>query len=117
MKILLAAYDRDFLNSYKILMSEKYKDVNTAFDGAQAMTLLQDNKYDVVVLDSRLPRIRNADIVKKLKTDQTPYIMLTDRYSVSEETEDLDLNDLYLRYPFSPDMLIEKIDKVTKSIV
>ena len=59
MNVLLADSNRDLLQSYQKLLTMDGHTVTTAFDGTQAVSLLSQQKYDIAILEERLPRIRN----------------------------------------------------------
>ena len=50
MNILLADSDRDFLQCYQKLLTMDGHTVTTAFDGAQTLSLLGPEKYDIAIL-------------------------------------------------------------------
>ena len=113
MNILLADSDRDFLQSYQKLLSMEGHTVMTAFDGAQAVSLLKSLKYDICVLEEHLPRITTEEIMQVLKDENIPVIMLADSdVTVRTLLKPVLPND-YLSFPFLPTDLTGLIRDIT----
>ena len=49
-----------------LLGSEGYL-VQAAFDGLQAEKLINNNQYDVILLDLKMPNLNGTDLLKRLK--------------------------------------------------
>ena len=65
MRILLAASDRDLLESYQKLLTDAFGECVTAFDGTQVLADLAEERFDMVVLDRALPRVRHAELLRE----------------------------------------------------
>ena len=113
MRILFAAPDRDLIESYQLLLTPLFGDVATAFDGTQVLSLLDREKFDILVMDEGLPRVDSGRIVERLEERGTPVIMLkTGAVTVRQLTEPV-LPNALLPYPFEPAELAELIRRVT----
>lgn len=112
MKILLADSDRDMLGSYKKILEYSFGEVVTAFDGTQAVMQLAKHKFDIVILNMSLPRVDGSQIVKMLNEDGIPVIVLLN----NDVTSGVLLSDIlansYMKLPFYPDELKEKIKEI-----
>ena len=102
MNVLLADSNRDLLQSYQKLLTMDGHTVTTAFDGTQAVSLLSQQKYDIAILEERLPRIRNEQLLQFLDEKQTPVIVLTDRGATVKALLQSALPNGYLPLPFLP---------------
>ena len=52
--------------------------VDTAFDGAAALAMVRDQKYDIIILDLMLPEVSGLEVCRKIReTSNVPIIMLT----------------------------------------
>jgi DNA-binding response OmpR family regulator len=93
------------------LQEEGYH-VTTANDGSKAFELIQNHKYDLILLDWMLPKINGLDLCKaiRIKDSFTPIIFLTAKDTVQETIEGLKAgaND-YIKKPFSFEELVERI--------
>jgi len=81
-------------------------------DGEQALQLLQDETFDLILLDIMLPGISGLDVCRKLRArnNNTPILMLTALDSIDERVTGLKLGaDDYLVKPFEFDELIARL--------
>ena len=108
MKILFAAPDRDLLECYKTILENDMGETVTAFDGAQVLSLLQTEKFDLAALDCDLPRVEFDCLIKKFKEKNVPVIALTNGITARQAP------DAYLPYPFTPEQLEDVIRGVTE---
>lgn len=83
------------------LTTEKYLVESTA-SGADALQLLQQFPFDVIVLDWQLPDLTGPEVLKRFRADggKTPVIFLTGRNDIVSKTTGLDAGaDDYLTKP------------------
>ena len=77
--------------------------VDCAFDGEEALELLEINAYDLMVLDINIPKINGLDVLKKIREagSRLPVIILSAKNTVFDKVKGLDCgsND-YLTKPF-----------------
>ena len=114
MKILLADSDRDFLQSYQKLLTMDGHEVTTAFDGAQAVSLLGTEAFGFAVLEEHLPRIENEQLLQFLEKNRIPSIVLTDSSVTVKRLLNPVLPHAYLAFPFLPDDLTGMIEAVAE---
>ncbi|MEZ0128549.1 response regulator transcription factor [Flavobacterium sp. LBUM151] len=93
------------------LQEEGYQ-ITTANDGSKGFELIQNQKFDLILLDWMLPKINGLDLCKaiRIKDQKTPIIFLTAKDTVQETIEGLKAgaND-YIKKPFSFEELVERI--------
>lgn len=72
-----------------ILMDNGYQ-INTAHDGRDAVKLINQHRFDVVILDSNLPDMNSIETLKKIKqtSPNTEVIVISRRPLVSALNED-----------------------------
>ena len=90
-------------------------ELDEAGDGTEAIRKLEQNHYDVLLLDINMPGKSGLDVLKfiKEKNLQCRIIMLSGRLGFSVATESLKLGaDEYITKPFSVDFLMLTIKKV-----
>ena len=93
----LAASIGDYLESAGYAM-------DFAADGSIALNLLEDNKYDLIVLDLMLPKVDGIKVCKELRDqgDGTPVLMLTARDQIEDKVQGFEAGaDDYLVKPFA----------------
>ncbi len=97
----LAASIGDYLESAGFAM-------DFAADGAIALNLLDENPYDVIVLDLMLPKIDGIRVCERLRErgDGTPVLMLTARDQLDDKVAGFNAGaDDYLVKPFEMEEL------------
>jgi DNA-binding response OmpR family regulator len=86
-----------------------------ASDGQVALNLLEQNPYDLLLLDLNLPRVDGLEVCRqaKNKASPTPVIMLTARDRVEDSLEGFSQGaDDYITKPFNLHLLRARIDAV-----
>ncbi len=90
--------------------------VISAGDGERALTVIQVEKPDLVVLDLGLPGMDGLDVCRSIrKTSNLPIIMLTARDEETDKLVGLELGaDDYITKPFSPKELVARVRSVLR---
>ena len=85
-----------------------------AFDGAQAMQLITEENFDLVLLDVMMPQMSGFEVKSKLPAD-LPVIFVTAKNSVSDQLTGLNLGaDDYIVKPFDVLVLIARVENVLR---
>jgi DNA-binding response OmpR family regulator len=111
-RILLVEDDPALLRGLVSTLRADGYAVDTASDGASAVSLGATEPYAVVVLDVGLPDFSGFDVLKKLRDKgcRMPILMLTARDTVQDRVLGLDLGaDDYMLKPFEPSELEARI--------
>lgn len=84
-----------------------------AFDGETALALIEEQDFDVIVLDVILPKINGWELCRRLREDlqcHTPILMLSALGTTQHVVKGLDAGaDDYLSKPFKVDELAARI--------
>jgi len=85
-----------------------------AVDGQEALTLCQDKKPEVVLLDVEMPKLDGYDVLRAMRKDpdltDIPVVFLTARATTEDVVEGLRLGAHdYLRKPFDPAELLARV--------
>jgi DNA-binding response OmpR family regulator len=90
--------------------------VMSANDGERAMTMIQVEQPDLVVLDLGLPGMDGLDVCRLIrKKSNLPIIMLTARDDEADKLVGLELGaDDYITKPFSPKELVARVRSVLR---
>ena len=116
-KILVAEDDRDinrFVCSY--LRSSGYE-VATSFDGEEALNLLTQNKYDMLLSDIMMPKIDGFDLAQRVREidKNIPIIFMTAKDDKTSQMLGYRMGiDDYVVKPFDIDVLMMKISAVLR---
>ena len=103
----------------RLLEREGY-DVITAKDGADAISLLHDQRPDVMLLDIEMPRMDGFEVTKYVRSSQhhqaLPIIMITSRTGEKHRRLGLDAGaNLYMGKPYQEEALLKSIRSLIKS--
>lgn len=92
-------------------------EVDTCYDGEEALECILSEDYDLVVLDLNLPGMDGMEILKELRryNDETKVIILSARGQVADKVEGLDAgaND-YMEKPFHLQELEARVRSLTR---
>ena len=100
----------------KGLEENGYK-LNTANDGASAKVLLQDNEFDVLILDVMLPDINGIELCRQIRQSDimTPILMLTALDQIHNKVSGLKAGaDDYLVKPFHFSELLARVEALLR---
>lgn len=78
--------------------------VGAAVDGREALHLLAEQRYDLILLDVAMPYVDGLEVCRRLRAagDHSPVLMLTARDAVNDRVAGLDAGaDDYLVKPFA----------------
>jgi DNA-binding response OmpR family regulator len=93
-------------------LEEEGYQITTALDGLKGFELIQENSFDLILLDWMLPKMTGLELCKaiRLKDTKTPILFLTAKDTIQETIEGLQsgAND-YIKKPFSFEELVERI--------
>lgn len=93
--------------------------VHWAQDGAEGFQTYQDEDFDLVILDLRLPSLHGLDICRRIRADDPfiPIVMLTAKAEKRDVVRGLELGaDDYITKPFSSSELIARIHALFRRI-
>lgn len=85
----------------------------SALDGAQALEMLKEKKYDLIILDVMLPKITGFEVIKHIK--DTPVIFVTAKNRLDDRLTGLDLGaEDYIVKPFEMPELLARVRVVLR---
>lgn len=103
MRILLVEDDAILAHALQQALVQGGAVVDSVMDGAEASRLLEEQTFDVVLLDIGLPKLDGFSILSQVRArdTDTPILIMTARESLSDRVRGLDLGaDDYLIKPF-----------------
>ncbi|RME02332.1 MAG: response regulator [Planctomycetota bacterium] len=98
-----------------LTLQENQYSVSTAKDGAEALEILKQKNFDLIISDLNMPKINGFELAKK-KSElgiSTPMIFLTSEDSEEMEMEGFDLGaEDYLIKPIKEKRLLARVKKI-----
>ena len=125
-KILVVDDDPDILDAITMILESQGYEVVTARDGVEGLANLKAEKPDLMILDLLMPKMDGFGVLKELREPRwsefrdVPILIQTAvreeasrrRYELETGVE-LEVED-YIEIPISPDILIQRIEKLIK---
>ncbi|HTJ22367.1 MAG TPA: sigma-54 dependent transcriptional regulator [Gemmatimonadaceae bacterium] len=111
-RILIVDDDRAFRLSTAALLRADGYEVDGAADGAAAAESLRGKKYDLVLLDMRMPGVDGLGVLEALRLwgDRVPILMISGFGTVDSAVRALHLGaDDFLTKPVEPDVLSARV--------
>jgi len=110
-KILVVDDEKDILELIDFNLSKNGYRVRTVTSGEEALELIKENDYDLIILDLMLPGVDGFDICKIIKADKNkaniPIVMVTAKADEADKVAGLEIGaDHYVTKPFSPRELL-----------
>jgi DNA-binding response OmpR family regulator len=101
----------------KDFLIRKDYEVLEAGDGEEALDIFYKNKdIALIILDVMMPKMNGWEVVKEVReTSKIPIIMLTAKGDESDELTGFDLGvDEYIAKPFSPKILVARVEAILR---
>ena len=116
-RILIVEDEQDIQELLEAYLGDAGYETATAGDGIEAVSLFQQEAFDLVLLDVMLPKLDGFTVLRRLRAEgsTTPVLMLTARSELTDRVNGLDSGaDYYLTKPFEPKELLACIRALTR---
>ncbi len=116
-RALLVEDDSRLVDSVVTYLDLKEIDCDYCTNGQQAINLIMENSYDVIISDVNMPKISGFELCKSLRdlAINTPLILVTSRAQLNDKVEGFDAGaDDYLVKPFELKELEIRISALLK---
>ncbi len=117
MKILYAEDEKQLSVAVAEILKMEGFDVTPVYDGQQAVNALENDYYDVVILDVMMPVMDGIEVLKYMreKGDYTAVLMLTAKAALDDRITGLTAGaDDYLAKPFAMKELVARINSLIR---
>ena len=116
-KILIAEDDQDIRELIVLTLQFNGFEVRSANDGARAWEMAQQEPFDLIILDVRMPRMTGYEVCRRLRDSDTlrdtPVVFLSAKGQEQEIQEGFDAGgNHYILKPFAPEALARTIHEV-----
>lgn len=114
-KILIVEDDLGISDLIKLNLKVVGYEVKQVYDGEKALKLIEEEEFDLIILDVMLPGLDGFSIMEKINNVDTPVIFLTAKDSLSDRVKGLKMGaDDYIVKPFEAIELLARIEVILK---
>ncbi|MCI8373425.1 MAG: response regulator transcription factor [Clostridiaceae bacterium] len=115
MRILIVEDDEAISNLIYVNLRDEGFQCTCAYDGEQGADYLEQETFDLVLLDIMLPKVDGYELLEYSKSLGTPVIFLTAKGSVNDRIKGLRLGaDDYISKPFQIGELLARVEAVLR---
>lgn len=115
MKILIVEDEKPISNLIKISLKKAGYICECAFDGKEAADLLEENLYDLILLDIMLPEIDGFELMEYIRPSKIPVIFLTAKNALEDRVKGLKMGaEDYIIKPFEIAELLARVEVVLR---
>ncbi len=119
-RILVVDDDENILNLEKTILEQRGFEVTPAAGGVEALQLLSEKSFDLVLLDVMMPEVDGFTVCRKIKEDprskDTPVIFLTAKGGGEALAEGFESGAvMYINKPFTANKLLTIVNTMLES--
>ena len=109
--ILIVDDNREIVDSLGKLLAIEGYEILTAYDGMEALSVLEKSQPDLILLDVMMPRLNGLSALMKIRESHNiPAIMLSAKTEESDKVSGLLLGaDDYIEKPYNPAELLARV--------
>lgn len=114
-KILIVEDDENIVKMLEATVSIAGYESEVCNDGKTAIEKINENEYDLVLLDVMLPKFNGFQVMKYIDSEKTPVIFLTALQDVTDKVKGLKLGaEDYIVKPFEAVELLARIEVILR---
>ena len=114
-KILIVDDEKPICDLIDLNLSAAGYHCKTVQDGVTALRMIEEGRYDLILLDVMLPGVDGYDIMEYIRPLKIPVIFITAKYEVKDRVRGLKLGaDDYLVKPFDVVELVARVEAVLR---
>ena len=114
-KILIVEDEEAISDLIKMSLTKAGYHCEQAMDGLEAADCIENNNYDLILLDIMLPEINGYELLEYIKTKETPVIFITAMGELNDRVKGLRAGaDDYITKPYNPTILLLRIQNIFK---
>ena len=117
MKVIIVDDEQKFIRMLAKRLVMRGIETDVVDSGEEAIKKIGQTDYDIAVLDIKMPGISGLELKKELAAiaPSLKFIFVTGHGTVSESEKSAEKKDIYLSKPLNIEVLIEKMNEVTKN--
>ena len=116
MNILVCDDDKEIAGAIEIYLRNEGYTVFKAFDGAEALDVVRSQPLHLIIMDVMMPKMDGWQVCKEIRQySSVPILMLTAKSDERDELLGFELGvDEYISKPFSPKILVARVEALLK---
>lgn len=112
-KILIIDDDRELCEEMAEILRDEGYSIRTAFSSNEGKAIIEEELYDIILLDYKMPHLTGLDILKEIKKNPRAKILLiSGRPALDKLLEDKNVSGLVagiMSKPMTVEALLQKI--------
>lgn len=110
-KILVCDDDKAIVDAIEIYLSQEGYEIKKAYDGAEAIQMLEEEPFDLLVMDVMMPKLDGIRATLKIREkNNMPIIILSAKSEDADKILGLNIGaDDYVTKPFNPLELVARV--------
>ncbi|WP_100404690.1 response regulator transcription factor [Bacillus solitudinis] len=115
-KVLVVDDEWNMRNLIRVYLSESQCNVAEAKDGYEALSKMEEESFDLMILDVMMPGLDGWEVCTQVRqSKQIPILMLTARSETKDKVHGLSIGaDDYLVKPFAPEELVARVEALLR---
>ena len=114
-RLLIVEDDKNIVKMLEATVSIAGYESDSCYDGKTAIQKINENDYDLVLLDVMLPNFNGFQVMEHIDTEKTPVIFLTALQDVTDKVKGLKLGaEDYIVKPFEAVELLARIEVILR---
>ena len=107
-KVLVVDDEKLIVKGIRFSLEQDGMDVDCAYDGEEALKLIRENKYNIILLDVMLPKLDGFQVCQQVREfSDVPIVMLTAKGEDMDKILGLEYGaDDYITKPFAAEELV-----------
>ena len=111
-RILIVDDEPDIALILKLQLEDAGYQTVRARDGVEALEAIERERFTLIMLDIKMPRMDGLEVLSRIRGDETPVVMMT-----AHGSEDIAVNAMkkgaldYISKPFSTDDMLQKVER------
>ena len=114
-KVLVVDDEKLIVKGIRFSLEQDGMEVECAYDGEEALNMVRENEYDIILLDIMLPGLDGYALLECLRPQGVPVIFITAKGATKDRVRGLQLGaDDYIVKPFEIEELLAREEAVLR---
>ncbi len=113
--ILIVDDEERIRHLLSLMLENRGYTVSQAGDGLEAFEMIQQNDYQMVITDIKMPRMNGLELMERIKTMDIPVIFITAFATVDSAVEAMQLGAVdYITKPFDEERMLLTVERTVR---